>query len=927
MNKAVLLIPRLCFWLLLVLQAGYCYSQSQSQSAISFDQLPVALVDSNAVYYYRDEEKRFAESLLGQVQIDQIQWVAMEDFLSLDRFPNTPYLIKVSITNPIADAKDIFFEYQNAPHELFNAYVLIEGQLVASYELGTSKAFSTRPVNHRKYVVPIEVPASGSADLIIHVKSVPRNVINGGVLFEATDLMYVPHYEEWFDWLFFGVLLIMGLYNLVLYSVARSTTYLIYVAFVFTVFLNAFSLKGYASQLFWGEWVWIDSRMGLFTNIAVVALSIFMTMSYLRLSEFAPKLNKVFIAYGVFFVLMALIVCGPLDVAYAMHRTAMFSSILLYPLILLACAVTWRRRIPGSRLFAFSWVCILFSILIYSTSFLVNDVSFLHFIEVGRLLQIVMLSLALGYSLQELRQKEERARAESKAKSDFLATMSHEIRTPMNGILGMSELLSMTPLNNTQSNYNNVIQSSSQSLLHIINDILDFSKIHEGKMELEEINFDLNTLVDDCLAIFKLKAGEKKITLVSQQTYFPCKKTGDPYRIRQVIINFLNNAIKFTDDGQIVLAVENDPDKPGNILFKVTDTGIGIGVEEQRKLFDSFSQANNSISRQFGGTGLGLSISKQLVELMGGTIGFESKPNKGSRFWFSVPLTDTESKADISIYLELLQKTKLYVLGDTALFSEYLLNDLNHFGCDYERIDYEWLAKTFRDHQFDSGAVFLVDADDTKLNLDSIIEVFKLGGVKRSIIFSDEYFMGEIVTYEQMAHMSVCQKPLSVSELMKDIYELLNNQPMENLSPSELDALMQQSESQVSVKALVVDDNPVNLRVAKGLLESMGHEVVTADNGEVAIEQFKEHLELGSDEQLQIIFMDREMPVMDGLEATVSIREIEKTKALSPIPIIALTAHAIQEKLDECLAAGMDGHLTKPILIDELSMSIKRHLF
>lgn len=665
---------------------------------------------------------------------------------------------------------------------------------------GDLAPFAQRPLDTRFFAFPLHLDPGQQQEYYLRIAS--SSSMNVPLLLSDYRHYAASHEKlEWATGVGFGIIGGLLVYHLFLWVAVREKVFRFYVLYVGSAFLYLLCMNGIGYRLWPASPDW-NSHAQPFFLLLMLATCAFFARDFLNGSARLPRMaDLALFGMGIVATLLALLQFAlPLATIYPLQALFAFP---LIAVVLTATVLHLRRGSREVRIFLLSWLLLIAMGILISLQSLGIFPAFsflfsLQGLELAFILQQLLLALALAERLNTLkrdrvrqRQAVLRAEAESAAKTDFLARMSHEIRTPLNALLGITQLLDHTRLDSLQKTYVDTLDDAGQALLHVINDILDYSKISAGKVRLDEADFSLLDLLDECLRIFSLKAREKSLSLVCERSRDlpPCVR-GDMARLRQILLNLLANAIKFTEHGTVQLRASLDS-REGDVLvlrFEVEDSGIGIPADTLPLLFTSFSQADTSTARQYGGTGLGLAISKQLVELMQGQISVSSTPGQGSLFRFTVTMTE-----------------------------------------------------------------------------------------------------------------GICPAPAQAA----------------NAAARDADAA-----AFAGRRALVVEDNPVNQMVIQGFLQRLGVASHIAGSGQQALDL----LQGAEAAAFDVVFMDCEMPHMDGFEATRRLRRWEQEQGRAPQVVVALTAHALPEHRAQCLAAGMNDYLSKPLLLPRLAEKLREVL-
>ncbi len=781
-------------------------------------------------------------------------------------------------------------------------------------QAGTHIPFHKWAVQNHTPAFNLALPASEGRTLIWILRS-PYSIQFDAKIFverkfyENQETMLLLHA------LFFGAMLVMIIYNALLYIGIRDKVYILYCFWASAMTAFQFIYLGFAQRFLWGDGV---AMSGLAMAILLPIIIIFgpwFARVFLDLKRVSPRddqvLKGISMSGGV--LLASLLV---LD-RYLLVPICTIVILTMAISILIICARRLRSRDQSAIYFIVAWSCLIVGITIMA----LNKLAIIplsgtdSLVELGTFLEVTLLSLALAERIKVLKQESEKSKADraiaeleaakarelSQSKSEFLAAMSHEIRTPMNGVLSMADILRKEKLPPEPLSYVETIFQSTQSLLKVINDILDFSRIESGKLEIETVDTDIEQMVDECVQLFAIQSRQKNIALIASiDKDLPQIVQLDPIRVKQIINNFLSNAFKFTDEGSIRLSLypsRSNNEKDSCFVIEVEDTGVGLSVAEQSRLFQAFSQADRTISRRFGGSGLGLTICKNLAELMNGNITMLSKKGEGTCIQVVLPLRAGRSSEETLLN------------GKRILISEpdqYQLNAYKHM-C--ERWGMEVLpvscGEIAQEEQSKCADVAMVNNHcvrdcDIVNNNEIVLPLVEVGQHQKFPIANSSQaclFLHEPVGFQELKSCLI--KVLALTE-------------------SNGGGMLQESESHdwKGLNVLVAEDNSVNQVVILRMLKKFGIKAKVVENGALAVEACAQ-----SNTVYDIVFMDCDMPVMDGYEATAKIRNSYSHVVGS---VIGLSANAANEQVQKALDIGMDDYITKPVTLQALKEALER---
>jgi len=882
--------------------------------------------------------------------------------------------MRFTVTNPTDQPVTWWFDSGNRTLQEL-AFYAPDAQGQYRYQSASSTLpFSQRPLHMARFTFPVELPAGQTVQLYLRARSTGYlgvDLIPKLWVPEAAQADAANEKHQWFGYL--GMALALAMLNVGLWIYLRDSTYFLYVATTFGWAFGVSSISGgygAAYEFFWPDWPVFEQSAWVAATLVATALAIFFFTSLMEFNKVAPRaarwlwrvsqafwlvvsfqvgltllqrndlaqvLQTAYLVGAVLFLLLSgLLWLGAVAAARAGSRLAWYIMVANIPNSIKVIGETgmavWQGRAPDFGA-GFMWSS-MFELFVMAMALadrfhqsqaalvaglqrseqtLENKVEERTHELSDALAQQQVLAQENASQFSEIQEKNQQLKLADQHKSDFLANMSHEIRTPMNAIIGLSHLLMNTELSARQQDSLRKIQQAGHHLLGIINDILDFSKIEAGKLTVERVDFKLEHVLENVANLVAEKTSSKGLELVfNVDADVPDNLVGDPMRLGQILINYANNAVKFTEKGEIVILVRVKALTPHDVViyFAVKDTGIGLSPEQMQRLFQSFEQADASTTRKFGGTGLGLAISRRLAEMMDGEVGVTSAPGAGSTFWVTArfglgekvqraPLPGLDLRARAVLVVDDNDNARV-VLGDLLARMGFVVTTA---------VGGEQAIEATRAADLAGKPFELIFLDWQMPGMDGIETAINLGAlglpVRPHLVMVTGYGQDQLLQQAAAAGIpDVLTKPVGASLMFNTVMRLLGSttQPA-----AVVDALREPLDDKLGAirgaRVLLVEDNDLNQEVATGLLEHAGLRVDVADHGEMALRMVQQAA-------YDIVFMDMQMPVMDGLDAT---REIRKLAQLDRLPIVAMTANTMSGDAQRCLAVGMNDFIAKPI--------------
>ena len=841
-------------------------------------------------------------------------WTPVDQTKYPPSWQQQPLQFKLNLANPVNRPRELLLAYTEPLVDSMQVLVVIDEQIVQRYQTGNQYHFDSRPIRHRHLLFPVTLPANNDASVLIEIDGRLDQLHQQLVLWDRTAFFERSDHSLMLKSIYYGVLLVFTIYSFLLFFAVRESFYLWFALFCVSLLLRSMTTGNVFFEFLWPQLPQLQNAVIVSSLVATSALMAMFAVDFLNIRHYSPRFYRVFYLY--------IFLHAPVLLYQAWHHWAIqlisvwLLSAWAFSFVILGSAL-WvykKGHRPAAWFFSAYLIMVALSFFSAGSHFYGWNVPFIASGELGELIFVVAMAIALTLHISKTRERAHLNYARSKAKSDFMAKMSHEIRTPINGVLGMAQLLAETPLSRKQRHYADVINHCSKTLLNIINDILEYAKIEAGKLEMENAPFDLDALLLKNNELFwpQIKAKNLHYHFRPDPAISP-RLIGDAARLQQIFNNLFSNAIKFTDNGYIDFSSRLLKREDGQVTvqFCISDSGIGISEEELSRIFVPFAQASSSTNRIYGGSGLGLNITHQLVQLMGGSMKVDSRPGSGSTFYLDIPFAiDEHGNAEWQARINPLKNKKALLLSNRRDVIYYLLQT---WQIRTDRVDspgemFEHLKRHNNDIVILHAARIANLSPQDKLQLREFLP--------RALVYDDSYHPVRR-TLPGFESASLIESPFSFNQFCHQIYQLLaisDDRPAEHAP-----AGRNKGDSLSHLKLLVAEDDATNRLVIRAILKKLHiqHDIVT--NGKQALERYS-----ASPESYNAILMDCEMPEMDGYAATREIRAFEKQQQQKAVPVIALTAHVLQEYEQRCYASGMDHVIAKPIDIAILTEALQQ---
>jgi signal transduction histidine kinase/CheY-like chemotaxis protein len=947
---------------LLVYPLHVAYGQTTVNVQDDFQQLSV----SPYADYYLDHSGLL--SIQQLIELPRHDWFRSQSTSPFFGYSSDSLWLRLPLRNASQHDHHLLLELQYPLLDHVDVYVMRNRGKMERLRLGDTLPFNRRPIDSSNFVIPLNIDSNEYISVYIRIQSTsslgaPLQLWQYDHYFKSKQAVMVG------QGLYYGIILIMILYNLFIYLSVKHVGYLYYIGAAIGCSSYVASVQGIGFQFWWSSYPWVNS-VAIPVSLSVFGLmGMLFAISLLHTKQNTPRIHRLFVALAACFFASFV-----LSFVLPSRSATIMVSVLGMPTTLLVIVCGFYLMHSGvrvARFFVLAWTILLSSVFITGLSkfgLLPSNTMINHSVQFASAVEVVLFSFALADRINEERReklaaqnaavKNEKAarqqqkrfldlkyqsamdelrskqnlisiQAENSAKNQFLTTMSHEIRTPLNGVLGMSELMQDTSLNAVQNHYVDSITQSGKALLGVIDDIMDYAKITAGSLDLKVVDVDLEQVCQECLNVFSADAENKQVELLCLFSEdVPSFVQIDPTRLRQIILNLISNAIKFTDRGCVSLRVSSIApirrQHTHQIRFDVVDTGIGIAKEVQEKLFQAFNQADLSVAREFGGTGLGLSISKKLAEIMGGEIGVISTPNEGSRFWFSVECLPASKSyvAQHSLPLTPLQNKKLLVVDESFAFSQAIHDQVKAWGMrPLIAREADQAIAMLRNESAEGKPVDIVLVD-VKLDSGNGLHCIRQIKEDKDIMSCHCVLVSSACAAKYCSDVRAEEVDMTIQKPLapRALHAALLNLTQQVLS-NEVGVEHYRQHDFEGKSVLVVEDNKVNQLVIRGMLKKLHVDVTIAENGQVALDYI-----IKRSQRFDLIFMDCEMPVLDGFSATKRLRDYEASRKIPAIPIVALSAHVLLEHQKLALESGMNEHLAKPVDYKRLENTLSKYL-